>query len=572
MSATAMRDAQDIAAPETAAGKDEAAVKVQAAVNGEDVVNADAPTVEEGAAVPETEAAGETEARPAWITDLIAPFGDGDQREDPRYGDNFVLIKQEIDKLSGNDYDRIAQLAREVLAEEGKDLRVAGYLLLALSYISGPQGLRDGLWIYAGLLEQCADELFPRKPGARAAALRWLNNPKLQAYVSEQGEAADHETLQQIAGAIETINGAVTNLLGESEEDPPRFTLLDDWLKERLERTAPRPESKPEPEPKATEKTGKTEAASRPATAMPALPADGSELTESERLRHGQNLCRIFLEAGDTIRAVGMARALRWSNLRLPPAENGRTRLPAPRTAGLTAIRNALAEGDGRTALRLSEAMLFEPSGQFLLDLAWFSHEAAVVLDDEALADYLTGQTGLLLARLDGVLDLQFEDGTPFASAEARNWLEQCIPGESGGGAGLQARLDEELNALIDRARETARKQGLPEALNLFAGYGAYTERQRFLMRMAMAGLCLEHGRVEIAWPVIEELWQLAEERHLAWWDTDLVITLARYARTALRALQGQADEARRAEYERRLEAIHRTICRIDMQQALGMN
>ena len=533
------------------------------------------PTVTDTAHEAASTAERPTDPRPDWITALTTPFADGAERDDPRYGDAFVLIKQEIDKRSGNDYDEVVRLAKQVLAEEGKDLRVAGYLLLALSYVEGASGFRDSLWIYEGLLRNCADELFPAKPGARLAALRWLNNAKLRAYVTEQGNDADHATLQQIAASIEQINAAIADLADGADETLPRFTLLDDWLAERLEQTAPKAppvvpaDGAADPAPAASGEARKPAAQSAPVAPMPAA---GAELTEAERLRHGQNLCRIFLDAGDTVRAVSLARALRWSTLRLPPHENGRTRLPAPRAAGLAAIRNALAGNDPKAALSQSEAMLFEPSGQFLLDLAWLSHEAAVALGDDALAEALVGQTGLLLARLDGVLDLQFEDGTPFASAEARPWLEQCVPSGGGGGPGLQGRLDEELNALIDTARDTARKQGLPEALNLFAGYGAYTERQRFLMRMAMAGLCLEQGRVEIAWPVIEELWDTAEARHLAWWDVDLVITLARYARSALRTLQGQADEERRAEYERRLEAIHRTVCRIDMQQALAMN
>lgn len=529
---------------------------------------AEAP-VAEAADVPAPEAPA-ADPRPEWIRALVTPFGDGAEREDPRYGDAFVLIKQEIDKLSGNDYDEVIRLARQVLAEEGKDLRVAGYLLLALSYVSGVAGFRDGLWIYEGLLQACGEELFPAKAGARAAALRWLNHAKLRAYVTEQGDDADHETLQQITAAIENINEAIAALLGESEDEPPRFTLLDDWLAERLKQTAPKapPAVAKNETPPASAETP----TQRPAVAPPPVPADGAELTEAERLRHGQSLCRIFLEAGDAVRAVSLARALRWSTLRLPPHESGRTRLPAPRAAGLAAIRNALGGNEPKAALAQSEAMLFEPSGQFLLDLAWLSHEAAVALGDDDLAATLVRQTGLLLGRLEGVLDLQFEDGTPFASAEARPWLEQCVPSGEGGGVGLQARLDEELNTLIDAARETARTQGLPEALNLFSGYGAYTERQRFLMRMAMAGLCLEHGRVDIAWPVIEELWDTAETRHLAWWDVDLVITLARYARSALRSLIGQAEEGRRAELERRLEAIHQTVCRIDMQQALAMN
>ncbi len=531
----------------------------------------EAPDVAVAEVEDEAIAVPEEPVRPDWVLELASPLPDGAERDDPRYGDAFVVIKQEIDKLSGNDYDLIVSEAKTLLAEEGKDLRVAGYLLLALSYVHGIDGFRDGLWIYQGLLENCADQLFPRKPSARLAALRWLNNPKLAAYVEEQAERAGFETLEQIREAIAAINSAASALLEGEGDEIPRFTLLDDWLEDQIEKQRPAPATEQETtQPDApAEKKEPVGPVSAPAPTLP--DPSGTELTEAERLKIGQTLCRHYSEAGDWMQAVALARALRWSGLKLPPNENGRTRLPAPRMAGVNAIRNALSGDNAEEALRMSEAMLFEPSGQFLLDLAWLSHEAATKKGDAGLAKQIARQTGILLERLQGVMDLQFEDGTPFASAESRPWLEQCLPGGESGGAGLQARLDEELNSLIDQARDVANARGLPEALNLFAGYGAYTERQRFLMRMAMAGLCLEHGKVDIAWPVIDELWRTAEERHLAWWDTDLVVTLARYARNALRALMGQADEARRERYAQRLEAIHETVCRIDMQQALSM-
>jgi len=139
---------------------------------------------DEGTAVVET--VGAVPVWPEWISELTTPLADGAEREDPRYGDAFVVIKQEIDKLSGNDFDLIINEARSLLAEEGKDLRVAGYLLLALTYVQGIDGFRDGLWIYQGLLQNCADQLFPRKSSARLAAIR-CGDPCRQGWIRDAG-------------------------------------------------------------------------------------------------------------------------------------------------------------------------------------------------------------------------------------------------------------------------------------------------------------------------------------------------------------------------------------------------
>src|SRR5262249_44730934 len=52
-------------------------------------------------------------------------------------------------------------VTRDALSKTTKDLRVAGYLVEALVNRYGFAGLRDGLQLLRGLLEQCWDRVFP---------------------------------------------------------------------------------------------------------------------------------------------------------------------------------------------------------------------------------------------------------------------------------------------------------------------------------------------------------------------------------------------------------------------------
>ena len=77
------------------------------------------------------------EVIPERINILLQPFPGYLAGQDPRYGDEFVLIKAEIDKLAFNDYNAVMTLAGEILQNESKDLRVVGYYLLASTYLHG---------------------------------------------------------------------------------------------------------------------------------------------------------------------------------------------------------------------------------------------------------------------------------------------------------------------------------------------------------------------------------------------------------------------------------------------------
>jgi type VI secretion system protein VasJ len=101
---------------------------------------------------------------------------------DVRYESSFEELQAEVDKLSlpsasGEviDWQKVSDLAAAILAEEAKDLLVAAYFGVARIHLEQYQGLQQALQLFADLLENFWDTLFPKKKRMRGrlAAVEW---------------------------------------------------------------------------------------------------------------------------------------------------------------------------------------------------------------------------------------------------------------------------------------------------------------------------------------------------------------------------------------------------------------
>ncbi len=93
--------------------------------------------------------------------------------EDPGYDDDFQRMREEVNKLSGADAERVVQLAEKLLTHTCKDLRVATYYLWARLQKDGEAGLADGLTLLARMASRIHAVLSPN--GHLKVAAR-LNN------------------------------------------------------------------------------------------------------------------------------------------------------------------------------------------------------------------------------------------------------------------------------------------------------------------------------------------------------------------------------------------------------------
>lgn len=83
----------------------------------------------------------------------LLPFSSGHETgEDPAYDDDFQLMREEINKLSGTDPARLCELAQKCLCGTAKDIRVVTWYILARLSQDGEKGMVEGLLLLVALL------------------------------------------------------------------------------------------------------------------------------------------------------------------------------------------------------------------------------------------------------------------------------------------------------------------------------------------------------------------------------------------------------------------------------------
>lgn len=505
---------------------------------------------------------------PDWVGSTFDPFSKNPEGEDPRYSDSFVAIKQEIDKLADTDYQLVIDEAISVLTNEAKDLRVAGYLILGLVYLEGVKGLIIGLRVYVNLLENFFESSFPKKTNAKVTAIQWLNNNKLLFYIESKENEVESYQLDEISELMSSLNRLVKDgFSGQDDVNVPEITILNSWV-EKLRKIKKAKKQQEQAKLKASTSSAASPGSSSSAGVNTAL---GAIQSDRDVINAINALAKHLMTNEQYIQAIGINRSINWSMASLPVNENGKTRLPAPRKTGLNTIKQLIAKGDHKSALIQCETMMFEPGGNFLLDLQFLAYTAAKNMHREDVSNYIALQTSILLTRLAGISDLKFNDDSPFVQADTKIWLDE-VSSMGGGGTSLQLELDEALDEAIVQARSIAESKNLQEGLAVFASYNAYTEKQRFKMKLQMAVMCLEDNRPELALPVLDDLCEKAEQFSLAMWDSTLHILLLKHTQNAIRGLiaTSTSDEDKIL-YESRLVSISNQICKTDIQQALSV-
>lgn len=506
-----------------------------------------------------------------WLQALGQPLHPRPCGEDPRYLDDFLLVKQEIDKLQGNDFPRVVGLCRTLLVETSRDLRLAGYLLLATVYVEGIPGLLEAARGYWLLLERYGSDCHPQKEATRLSALSWLNNPKLDSYARQQAETADVAQLAELRQHIDAVNQHCRQSFGDQA---PRWTVLDKWLQSRLGQLQPAPAEKPKTAPllreipKATQPT--SQVAPPPTLEPPPEAPSGSLGSERDLVQLTRSIRDYLLQQRDYPRAVAYARALRWAQLTLPPHQQGQTRVPPPRPAALNEVKLLLESAQHQGLFLLCEKLFFEAGGHLALDLQRHAWQAARALERPEAAQVIADQTAALLRRLPELAGLQFDNGQPFADGATRQWLAGLTAPSAAPQPGAQATASPPIHweEQIAAARQLVQAQKLPTALGLLKTALADNDRQRLQLQLAMARLCLEAGRPEVAQPVLDELQRAAEEKALHLWDQDLALEVWTLSLESTRALLQRTPAQERSALSEKMAELQGRICRIDLEAA----
>ena len=491
-----------------------------------------------------------------WLERCLQPLEPGDVGEDPRYSERFSTLKAEVEKKQDVDYDKILSLATRVLTDEAKDLRAAGYFTLAACRQYGIEGFYQGSKLIQQLMNRFEDQCHPQKPKARRSALIWLQQPRVISFIqSYQGSTAEDVYVaadQQFKDFIETLRSAGLDDFGWPE--------LTQWLKKKQP-------VKAEPTPTPESNQG-SEASAEATTSVPAAPSAAPTAavtsniqSETQLLQAHKQLLSYYRDKQLYGAMVGLARSAKWGDLKLPPNEGGKTRLPAPRDASLNKVRIACDNEDWATAFLAAEDAFFEAGGAFCFELQRLAATAAAKAGHKSAALLIERMTCALFDRLPKLKQMSFENGEPFVGGATQGWLEQIAPQAEGGG-------ESDGQDLLTEARRLRDEENLGAALKWLGQQGQGNHVTGHRARLVQAQLCHEAGQPNLAAPMLERLDRSVREQGLDTLVPDLAMAVWRQRWMVLKDLKAEADAEREALLDSDIAQLQSLMCATDLARA----
>ena len=480
-----------------------------------------------------------------WLTPLSTGNGAGD---DPTYEDDFQLMREEINKLSGTDTGVLCRLAESILTQHARDIRVVTWYTMARLQRDGNTGLTDGILLLAAMLEQAGRHCHPQRSTARLAALDWLNSEKVLDTFSRWPDVTREETART-AAALCLLENAVEQL---PEAERPTFAGLLRMLETRLAGSGGLDT------PVATSGQGHADESthSTPASGA-AVPETAAVKSEVELVRQLRVLSGWVLEQPQGwLAAHRMMKAARWDLVTQLPAldASGRTRLLPPKADYRAQLKRLYLQQSWTELVEQVDVMFTEGGNRFWLDLQWYLWQGLSRAGGpwEHWAEYILSDLKLLLKRLPGLETLAWNDGTPLADEVTLNWIAEKVnddmPGFSDEPAVATAAQTDDILALETEAMEKGDTEGLEAALVwLQSRPDMASPRSRWLLRLLMAKVAEQYGRNELALHLLGELTDSAPKLTLSEWEPGLLfdVQARRLRLLRMKAGRSESDKAR---------------------------
>lgn len=498
-----------------------------------------------------------------WLKPLTDAEGAG---EDPAYDDDFQLMREEINKLSGTDSDMLCRLAESILSHHARDIRVVTWYCFARLQRDGEQGLCEGLQLLAALLTRYGEHCHPRRANARKSALEWLNSTKIKDTLSRWPDTTREQTSQ--TAAVLCLLDSLLETWPESVR--PSLDGLSGMLEARiagsggLEGLMPQPAGNPE---------------NSPASSVRLSALANAVKSEGEFLGQSKVLAGWLADQPDGwLASHRLMKAVRWDTVGQLPAldASGRTRLSPPKPDYRAQLKRLYLQQSWTELVEQAGTMFCEGGNRFWLDLQWYLWQGLTRAGQprEGWADYITSDLKLLLARLPGLEQLAWSDGTPFADEVTLNWIAEKANNDvvgfgdepavvAGGGQ------TDDILALEAEAMAKGDSEGPEAALGwLQTRPGMNSPRSRWLQRLLMARIAEQFGRNEMALHLLGELTTRAPQLTLNDWEPALLfeVQARRLKLLRLKAGRGETDKARLAP---EMDALLAGLIAIDPARAM---
>jgi len=171
------------------------------------------------------------------------PFG-----TDMNYDLDYERLKNEIGKLGDIDVEVVESASLKILTEKSKDARALAFLAYSMLRQNDFGRMADVFCALAGYCENNIDQIYPRRQGAKVAALRWFCEARFSGQCEKVTVTADDvESTARLADEILKLRSALDQKLSDSA---PPLSLLSkraaEW-KKAAENAAKEPDPPAEP-------------------------------------------------------------------------------------------------------------------------------------------------------------------------------------------------------------------------------------------------------------------------------------------------------------------------------------
>lgn len=495
-------------------------------------------------------------------------------RDDPAYEALAAEFRKlELPELPAVDWPGAVKLASDILGGKSKDVMAGVYLAMALFESRGYDGFADGVTVLHDMLSTYWDTMHPERVRPRQTAFQYLGDRGGKRVGQRGPDGASRETIQRVVDTVGRIDGLLSEKL---EGGSGLLSDLQRELRDVLDQTAA---PAPPPPP-----AGAPAASSSPQAPTVSAPSSvGSEADFDAAVAAVRPALRAI---GEFKRATNprdpmayrLPRIALWMAIKQsPPATGGQTSIPAPQPP------DSLAKLEGKLAAQQWAGVLEETESRmanavFWLDLHYCAYSAlrGMGADFHAASEAVAAEVRGLLQRLPELPDLAFAGGTPLASEATRGWIRETVMAAPGGGArsggGLVLAAEggepEGLPAARDEAAALVAGGKLADAVRLFeAGAArAIKARERAAWKVAVARVCADAGRHDVALAQLEALQDDLQSTTLEAWDPDLA---SQMLRLQLSARQKAVPAGAGPDEQQKTRDLLRRLARLDAAAAL---
>ncbi|MGQ7273383.1 type VI secretion system protein TssA [Marinobacter sp. V034] len=467
-----------------------------------------------------------------YVEQVIEPLA-GDTPMGDALGEDAALefLENEIMKIGSLshmeiDWQKVEREAVRLLSDQAKDLKVLGFLLLALQ--RGGDGERFALSVHLLCLamENWWTHAWPY-PGDKGHRPRRLMFGQImqraQAEVTKVSfNSAMGDGRKFCLEALDKLHALV-----ESHSIPPD-PVVD--LRRSIERL-----------PAANEEQQKPAASAAPAAPQSREAASGSSTSSASSAAAslvGMNLDpgndratrQSLLKVADMLTEVSpteplgyqLRRFAIWHSIStLPPARDGvRSDLAAVSADRVAEYQESLTRGaDLALWGRIEQSLAVSP---FWLEGHYLSAQAAEQLGHSACAEAIRQSLKAFVDRLPKLTEMTFSDSTAFLPEAVKSWLQSS--GGSSGRAGSGERWEE----AFETAKGALAEKGLAPAMQILEDGLAEADepRSQFYWRLMCADLLREAGMKTLAKQQVVDLREQNRNMNLAEWEPSLMAHL----------------------------------------------